>query len=49
MIMNLDQEKIKLLFDYSITGLAETKDYNITISIENRRIFFEIFYLVDNS
>jgi hypothetical protein len=48
MMGNLDQEKVKLIFSYSIAGLIENKDYNISISVKNRKIFFEIFYFKDN-
>ena len=44
MMATLNEEKVKLIFSYSITGLTEGKDYNITIRIENRKILFNIFY-----
>ena len=33
MMAALNEEKVKLIFNYSITGLTEGKDYNITVSI----------------
>jgi hypothetical protein len=47
MMNNLKEDKIKLIVSYSITGLVEGKDYNVTLSVVNSKIQLEIFYLID--
>jgi hypothetical protein len=49
MMGNLDEDKVKLMLNYSIAGLTEGKDYNITVNTQNRKIFFKLFYFIDSS
>ena len=49
MMATLNEEKIKLIFSYSITGLTEGKDYNVSVTVRSRKIFFEILYFNDSS